>query len=72
MMPAVAAYIGWLAAIRDEAEPWSGPVCRECGSPQLERLLGYYGTGVFGPNGEPEMEWVDAVRCRNCGATEGF
>ena len=36
-------------------------------------MQGYYSTGVCGPNGEAEMRWQEAVRCRDCGElTEEF
>jgi ribosomal protein S14 len=46
--------------------------CAQCGSERLEYLQGYFATGVTGPNGEPEMYWREAVRCRDCGEVEEF
>ena len=48
------------------------PTCPECGSERLEYLSGYFESGVCGPNGEPEMYWREAIRCRDCGEVEEF
>jgi hypothetical protein len=60
-------YIAFLAAA---GESELGPSCPACGYDRLEYLQGYFETGVTGPNGEPEMYWREAVRCRNCGEIE--
>jgi hypothetical protein len=46
--------------------------CPTCGSERLEYIAGYFESGATGPNGEPEMRWQDAVRCRDCGEVQEF
>jgi hypothetical protein len=46
------------------------PTCPECGSERMEYLQEYFATGA--PNGEPEIYWQEAVRCRDCGEIEEF
>ena len=41
--------------------------CPACGCERLEYLAGYFETGVYGPNGEPEIHWQEVVRCLDCG-----
>lgn len=44
----------------------------ECGSPNLRPFSGYFGTGVYHPDGGEEHYWREGVRCLDCGNVEEF
>lgn len=62
-------------SLPDQSTPppaWSPPVCAECGSARLRTFFGYFGSGVFAPDGSEETYWRDAIQCLQCGFTEEF
>jgi hypothetical protein len=51
------------------SDPGPG-VCPECGSHRLREFAGYFGTGVFSPDGGEESHWHQGIECLACGYVE--